>query len=255
MRRVALLLVLLLVAATAAQRPAWPRDPLRIIGSGIPPLSFSRDGVMTGYCVELIRELQRRVGDTTAIELMPWARAYRMGMDGANVILLCPKRTPERETHFKWVGPVLESESAFYALRRSRIKLSTLDDARALQGILVPRDFYSYQYLRDAGFSNLEPVNSSQAMLAMLLAGRRPVMVLDREQLPVLLEQASVAPELVEPVLKLMNIQSYFTFPLDAPDSQVAQWQQALDHIKRDGTLARLQRHWFPGGTVPLSRR
>jgi len=254
MRRAVLLLALLLAAALACA-PAFARDRLRIIGAGIPPLSFARDGVISGYCVDLVHELQRRVGDATAVELMPWARAYRMGMDGANVILLCPKRTPEREPHFRWVGPVLESESMFYALRRSRIKLATLNDARALQGILVPREFYSYQYLRGAGFTNLEPVNTSQAMLAMLLAGRRPVMVLDREQLPVLLEQAGVDGEQVEPLLKLMSIRSYFTFPLDAPDSQVAQWQQALDGIRRDGTLERLQRQWFPAGTVPLSRR
>jgi polar amino acid transport system substrate-binding protein len=243
--RAVLLLALLLAAAGAAPAPAWARDPLRIIGSGIPPLSFTRDGVITGYCVELVRELQRRVGDATAIELMPWARAYRLGMDGANVILLCPKRTPEREARFKWVGPVLASESMFYALRRSHIKLSALDDARALEGILVPRDFYSYQFLRDAGFSNLEPVNTSQTMLAMLLAGRRPVMVLDREQLPVLLEQAGADPAQIEPVLKLTTIHSYFTFPLDMPDSQVAQWQLALDKMKRDGSLARMQKQWF----------
>lgn len=204
-----------------------------------------RDGVVTGYCVEVIRELQRRVGDSTPIELMPWARAYRMGTDGANVMLICPKRTPEREPYFKWAGPVLESESMFYALGRSRIRLSSLDEARKLEGILVPRDFYSYQYLRGAGFSNLEPVNTSQAMLAMLLAGRRPVMVLDREQLPVLLEQAGADPALIEPVLKLMSIQSFFTFPLDAADNEVAQWQLALDKMKRDGTLARLQKQWF----------
>lgn len=239
MRRAVLLLAWLLATAAPA------REPLRIIGSGIPPLSFTRDGVITGYCVELFRELQRRVGDTTAIELMPWARAYRMGMEGANVILLCPKRTPEREPRFKWVGPVLESESMLYALRRSRVRLSSLNDARALEGILVPRDFHTYQYLRDAGFTNLEPVNNSQTMLAMLLVGRRPVMVLDREQLPALLEQAGADADQVEPVLKLMSIHSYFTFPPDAPDSQVAQWQLALDKMKRDGALARLQKQWF----------
>nr|WP_267876210.1 transporter substrate-binding domain-containing protein [Duganella rivi] len=219
---------------------------MRIIGAVIPPLSYMRDGVIAGYCVDLVREIQRRVGDHTAVELLPWARAYRMGKEGANVILLCPKRTPEREPYFKWIGPVLESESTFYALRRSQVRLATLDDARALEGILVPREFYSYQYLRAAGFTNLEPVNTSQAMLAMLMAGRRPVMVLDREQLPVLLAQAKVSPDQVEPVLKLMSIHSYFTFPLNAPPEQIARWQQALERIKRDGTLARLQRQWFP---------
>ncbi|MRW90909.1 transporter substrate-binding domain-containing protein [Duganella sp. FT80W] len=242
----ALLLAVPAAAVAAAPTPAPPRESMRIFGAVIPPLSFMRDGTPTGYCVDLAHEIQRRIKDRTRVELLPWARAYRLAVDGANIMLICPKRTPEREPLFRWVGPVLESQSVVYALRSSRLRLGNLADLRALDGVLVPRDFYTHQYLRIAGFTNLDPVNSSQTMLAMLLAGRRKAMVLDREQLPFLLRQAGVSADVVEPVLRVMTIHSYFAFPLYAPDALVAQWQQALDQMRRDGTLLRIHRNWFP---------
>jgi polar amino acid transport system substrate-binding protein len=246
MRCAALALALLLAVPVAAVAAAPARETMRIAGAVIPPLSFMRDGAPTGYCVDLAREIQRRIKDRTPVELLPWARAYRIATDGGNMMLICPKRTPQREPLFRWVGPVLESQSEVYALRSSRLRLGNLSDLRALDGVLVPRDFYTHQYLRSAGFTNLDPVNSSQTMLAMLLAGRRKAMVLDREQLPFLLQQAGVSADLVEPVLRIMTIHSYFAFPLYAPDALVTQRQRAFDQMRRDGTLLRIHRSWFP---------
>lgn len=236
---VALLLAISAAPATAA------RGPLRIMGADIAPLYFLRNGVVTGFCAEVVKEIQRRVGNHAPMQLVPWARAYRMALAGENVVLACPKRTPARDALFQWVGPVLEAQTNLYALKRARLRLHALDDARALDGILLSRDFYAYQYLTDAGFGNLEPVNSTKTMLAMLLAGRRQAMVLDREQLPALLAQANVAPGVVEPVLFLMNIESYLSFPRDTPETQVAQWRQALEQMKQDGSFVRLHRQWL----------
>lgn len=236
---VALLLAIPAAPATAA------RGPLRILGADIAPLYFMRNGVVTGFCAEVVKEIQRRVADRAPMHVVPWARAYRMALAGENVVLACPKRTPAREALFQWVGPVLDAQTNLYALRGSHVHLHALDDARTLDGILLSRDFYAYQYLNDAGFTNLEPVNSTKTMLTMLLAGRRQAMVLDREQLPALLAQANVAPGVVEPVLFLMNIESYLTFPVDAPETQVSLWRQALERMKQDGSFARLQRQWL----------
>ncbi|MTV39494.1 substrate-binding periplasmic protein [Duganella radicis] len=237
--------VALLLATSVAPRPAAARGPLRILGSDAVPLFFVRDGVTTGFCAEIVKEIQRRIGDRTPIEVVPWVRAYRTAMAGENVMLACPKRTPAREALFKWVGPVMETHTYLYALRSTGLRLQTLDDARKLDGILLPRAFYSYEYLERAGFTNLEPVGTSRTMLTMLLAGRRQAMVTDSEQLPALLAQAKVAPGTVVPVLSLMSTQSYLTFPPDTPEAQLAPWRHALDSMKQDGTFARLTRQWL----------
>ena len=238
--------VALLLAISVAPPPAAAaRGPLRILGADAAPLFYVRNGVITGFCADIVKEIQRRIGDRSPIQVVPWVRAYRTALAGENVMLACPKRTPSREARFKWVGPVMETHTHLYALRSAGLHLQTLDDARALDGILLPREFYSYEYLSQAGFTNLEPVATSRTMLNMLLAGRRQAMVTDREQLPALLAQARVPAGTVVPLLQLMSTQSYLTFPPDMPEAQVAPWRNALDSMKRDGTFARLQKRWL----------
>lgn len=238
--------VALLLAALALPLPApAARGPLRILGADAAPLSFRQNGVITGFCADVVKDIQRRIGDRAPMQLVPWVRAYRTALAGENVVLACPKRTPAREALFQWVGPLLETHTQLYALRSAGLRLQTLDQARKLDGILLPREFYSYDYLSAAGFTNLEPVATSRVMLTMLLAGRRQAMVTDSEQLDTLLRQSGVPADTVVPLLPLMKTQSYLTFPPDAPAAQVERWRRALEAMRQDGTLARLQKQWL----------
>jgi polar amino acid transport system substrate-binding protein len=249
MRRILAAVVCVCAAAAAAAAPH--AGSMQILTADIPPMAFMKDGRVTGYCVDIVREIQRRIGNSTEIELQPWARAYRSALEGENVLLVCPKRTPEREVRFKWVGPLFTSQTNFYARPADRVRIHSLEDAKKLSGVLAPRDFYSYQYLSDAGFMNLEPTNNTLTMLRMLLGGRRPVMVLDHRQLQPLLEEAGAHPEQVEMVYTAFTIGSYLSFPKQAPAEQVAQWQRALDKMKQDGAFARIYRQWYQEAPPP----
>lgn len=224
---------------------------MQILTADIPPMAFMKDGRVTGYCVDIVREIQRRIGDRTKIELQPWARAYRSALEGENVLLVCPKRTPERAAKFQWVGPLFTSQTNFYARPADHVRIRSLDDAKKLSGVLAPRDFYSYQFLSEAGFKNLEPTNNTLTMLRMLLGGRRPVMVLDHRQLQPLLDEAGARPEQVELVYTADTIGSYLSFPKQAPAALVAQWQRALDKMKQDGAFARIYRQWYQEAPPP----
>jgi len=225
---------------------AAPAEPMRILTADIPPLAYVQEGRVMGFCVDVVREIQRRTGDSTEITAMPWARSYRLSRSGANVVLVCPKRIPEREQQFLWVGPLRASQTNFYVRRGAGVHLASMDDARKLSGVLVQRDFYSHQYLRGEGFDNLEPVNSALSMLRMLMAGRRPAMVIDRDSLPALLAQAHVDPAEVELALPMLAISSYITFSRGADPQVVARWRTALEQIKSDGTFARIEQRWLP---------
>ena len=225
---------------------AAPAEPMRILTADIPPLAYVQEGRVMGFCVDVVREIQRRTGDSTEITAMPWARSYRLSRSGVNVVLICPKRIPEREQQFLWVGPLRASQTNFYVRRGAGVHLASMDDARKLSGVLVQREFYSHQYLRGEGFDNLEPVNSALSMLRMLMAGRRPAMVIDRDSLPALLAQAHVDPAEVELALPMLAISSYITFSRGADPQVVERWRAALEQIKSDGTFARIEQHWLP---------
>lgn len=47
-----------------------------------------------------------------------------------NTALSAAARTPEREHIFKWVGPILNNKWILFAPKDSKIKITSLDDAK-----------------------------------------------------------------------------------------------------------------------------
>ena len=54
---------------------------MTILTENLPPLNYVDDGVLVGPSVEIVREIQRRVGSDAPIEVYPWARAYKMALE------------------------------------------------------------------------------------------------------------------------------------------------------------------------------
>lgn len=238
--RALLRVVMLLVWACTAQA-----EGLRLLTTDVPPLAFSQDGRLTGFCIEVVREIQRRLGEAAGIESLPWTRAYQIGLSEPDVVLICPKRTGEREALFKWVGPLLESRTSFYALRGAGIHLASLEQARQASGVLLPRTFYSYTLLQHEGFTNLVVSETPLTAMRMLLAGRCPLLAIDELQVPELLRRAGASQDAVERVFQVAPARSYLSFSLNVPDRVVARWQAELDRMKQDGSFARLHRQWL----------
>lgn len=231
---------------TAAHGQLTYAQDLQILTTEIPPIAFTKDGKVTGFCTEVVEDIQRRLNNHASIQVLPWKRAYQMAQERPNTALYCTMRTAERENLFKWVGPVTTSQTNFYAKSGSTIRINNLEDAKKQGPILIPRGFYSYQYLQGLGFQNLEAVDSAQIMLKMLLAGRRSLMVLDSQLLPSLLEKINARPEEVEMIQTALTTRSYVAFSKATADETVAKWQSALDQMKREGSFQRLHKNWFP---------
>lgn len=228
-------------APTYAQDGGW-----KILTIEVPPIAFTGpQGKPTGYCVEVVQEIQRRIGNTLPIEVYPWARAYDMGLQQQPVVLVCPKRTPEREDRFQWVGPLLVSEANLYARQGTGIRISSLEEAKAAPGILVGRATFTYEHLKGAGFTNLDVTNASANTIKMLMAGRQPLMAMDQQELSAQLAAVQMDKQALELVYPLTPTRSFLTFPKNAPDAMVQTWQKALNQMRKDGTLKVLYRHWF----------
>jgi polar amino acid transport system substrate-binding protein len=81
-------------------------EELIILTENMPPLNYVENGVLVGPSVEVVKEIQRRVGSQEQIQVYPWARAYKMALEEKNVILFGMTYTKVREDKFKWVGPL-----------------------------------------------------------------------------------------------------------------------------------------------------
>ena len=74
--------VFVLIALLAFAMPASAQK-LRIYCEDDRPLQFKTpDGSLTGLTVEVVQEIQKRVGNTDPIQMLPWARGQRRRQGG-----------------------------------------------------------------------------------------------------------------------------------------------------------------------------
>jgi polar amino acid transport system substrate-binding protein len=222
---------------------------LQILADENRPLSFTENGQTKGLGVEVVQEIQRRVGDKNTIEIQPWSRAYRAVSSEPNVAIFAMARTAAREDLFQWVGPISASRASLYGRRGSGRVINNIDDAKSVERIMVVRDFYTHQLLQKLGFTNLELVPKPETMVKMALNDRAPLMFTSNVTLPDLLENAGAKPNDLEQLYTVTSIQTYVAFSLGTPKPTVAKWQAALDNMKRDGSYAAIYAKWLPGET------
>lgn len=216
-----------------------------------PPINFSREGKADGLATVVVEELLRRTHSTAKIQVVPWARGYKMALTTPNTGLFVAVRTPEREKLFKWVGPITTTSTSFYTRAGAGISITSLDEARAAAYIAVPREWYTHQVLRSLGFTNLALVAKPHDMAKMTLHGHVPLMVYEDQNLPSLLAEVGAQMSDFERLYTFMKSSSYVVFSLETPDAVIQSWQRALDSMKRDGSFGRIHAHWLPGEKPP----
>ncbi|MEX6502860.1 substrate-binding periplasmic protein [Pseudomonas zhanjiangensis] len=226
-------------------------EPLRLYTEQYPPINYSENGQPTGLATEVVREIMRRTGQSAPISVVPWARGYQQAQVRPNTGLFVTMRTAEREPLFKWVGPLVRSATGFYALRSAGVQIDSLAQARQARAIVVPRDWYSHQYLRAAGFANLYPVGEPLQMVRMLKRGRIQLMVLDNLSLATLLRRGGIAVGEVELVYTFMHSDAYIAFSPQTDEALINRWQEELDDMKADGSFAAIYRKWLPNEPLP----
>ncbi|WP_235983329.1 substrate-binding periplasmic protein [Aquipseudomonas guryensis] len=226
-------------------------EPLQLYTEEYPPLNFSQAGKPAGLGVEVVEEILRRTGQQASIEVVPWARGYQATLSQPNTGLFVAMRTEEREQLFKWVGPIIVGVTSFYALKGSGLTIASLEDARKVGTIAVPRQWYSYQTLEAKGLPNLYGVIGPKQMMTMLHHRRVPVVVADNVTLESLLALGDLKPTDVEPLYSFLRSYAYIAFSPSTDDALIAQWQTTLDAMKADGSFAAIYQRWLPGQEMP----
>ena len=162
-------IVLLLVCFVASVELAAGQQ-LRAVTEQFPPYSFERDGEIGGLPVEIVRELHRVAEMEVEIDVLSWRRAYRQARRRENVLLFSVGRTPDREDHFQWIGPIVPYVVSFYGYGDRAPTVRTWSELRNYRIGVVQGDMRD-QYLSDAGGFRIVRFRNSQGLLRALAAG------------------------------------------------------------------------------------
>jgi polar amino acid transport system substrate-binding protein len=224
--------------------------PLIITTEHSPPSSMRGADGVTGRETDKVREMMARTGTDYSIELLPWKRAYIMAQHQSQTCVYSTSRTPEREALFKWVGPTDEAEWQFWGLADHEFPLKTIEDARKLRiGTYVgdARD----EYLRARGF-NVDAVSNDAVNPQKLLLNRIDLWAVAMRSGP--LPRQFGWPEKVVPLLVFNHVKVYLACNPSVPDELIDKLNAALNDMRRDGTMARLERKydgWTGGAKQP----
>jgi polar amino acid transport system substrate-binding protein len=213
---------------------------MKIFTENSPPANYLEKGRLKGLSVEIVREILRRLKMPDNIQTVPWARGYTLALTQPNVALFSTTRLPQREKLFKWVGPLYSQTWGFYARKDSSIKISSMDQARAVARIGTYYKDAKEQYLLAKGFRNLVSTNNNLGNIRHLMDGSIDLWVSSDFNMPYLAQQAGINADRLKLVFPFKRVQNYIAFSNQSSDSLVTLWQQTLDELKHDGTYDRL---------------
>ena len=217
---------------------------LTILTENLPPLNYLKDGVLVGLSVEIVKEIQRRVGSHEQIKVYPWARAYKIALEDENIVLFGTTHTKVRHDKFKWIGPLATKRDILVAKKGSGIKINSLEDAKKVKRIGTLRDDTRERLLKRHGFTNLEPVSDEQKNAKKLVLGRIDLWTYKKPGLKTVCELAGVDYNEIEEVYHLREIDLMIAFSKKTSDSIVQKWRNAFNKMLADGTIMQIRKKW-----------
>jgi polar amino acid transport system substrate-binding protein len=211
-----------------------------------PPLTF-RDayGNITGFGTEVVREIMKKNNQFADIRLTLWSIGYDLAQNNPNFCLFTMDRTPGRDSLFQWVGPLGTNTTFFYTKNGSGITISSLEEAKNLPAVGTVDSWFSDQYLRSLGFTNLVSDGDPVLMTKKLMSGQVQAFVCSSVTFPDIVHESGFMSNQVVPSFPLMFTDYYIAFSKNTPATIVNQWQQTLDELKADGTYGEVYRKWF----------
>lgn len=223
-----------------------PPSAIQIYTEQYPPLTYRNGfGDITGFGVDIVNEIMKRNMAFYPIHLTNWNNAYNMIQNNPNFCLFTMDKTPARDTMFQWVGPLGANKTYFFTKAGSGITINSIENAKALAKVGTVSSWFSDQYLRQLGFTNLVSEAEPVIMAKKLMLGEIDAFVCSAVTFPDILKEAGYKYNQVVPAFELMSSDYYIAFSKSTPIEIVNQWQNAFNGIKNDGTYDAIYGKWF----------
>ncbi|XXJ21073.1 substrate-binding periplasmic protein [Desulfovibrio caledoniensis] len=223
---------LLMASPGLAQASDDPAAGITYLAEVYRPFICMDQGRPTGLAVDLLKLIWREMDvPEQPIEVMPWPRIYDCGQWNRQVAIFSVYRTRERETIFKWVGPIARGRQALFRLRsRNHEKLSP----GGMTGLRIAslRDTASTSKVLQAG---IIPTYASHAEHAvqLLQSGRVDAIALDESRFRHTIAAMGLSAEDFETALILSEDPLYYAFSPDTDDALIDRFQRALDAVTK----------------------
>ena len=230
---------LLAISAMPASAQS-PIDDLTFMTEDYPPFNFKEDGKLRGVSTEIVVELFKRTGSKKTLEdiqLISWARGYKLTQEEPNNALYSTTRTESREKLFKWVGPFVPTVIGLIAKKERSFDIKSIEDVYKLR-VGTVKDDIGHLLLEEAGMpaKRLEPVLYNEQNYKKLFADRIDAIAYEANVSTWRFKKLGKDPSQFEVIHELKRSDLYLALHKDTPDTIVELLQSELNKMKADGT-------------------
>ena len=225
-------------------------EEIIFVGEAVPPLILEDENKhKSGALVELAQALIDYSKISASIEILPWARAYEMGLHDANVILLSVLKTEAREGQFQWIGKVHQARAHLIGLKnRPDIHITRLEDAYPLRVGSV-RGYGSATHLINKGFkegTNLVLASNIAQLWGLLFNDRVDMVLSNFETSPYEIKSVGYDPLMVTDILEVTALTNELQFATghNTPSATVKKLTDGLAALKKNGSYAAIKMKW-----------
>ncbi len=241
-----LTIILLLTFAFGFLGAVYGNDNVTVYTNRSPPTTLIKeDGSgLTGFSVEVVQELKKRVGNTSKIHLVPWVRGYKNVKSKPNQAIFTGSRNAARENIHHWIIHLTTRRSVFYAKKGSNLTISSIEDAKKYR-IGVLREGNREKYLKTRGFNRLQSINSEEQNIKKLFANRIELIFQSAIEAASNLKKINRKFDEIEPKFTVFQNDSYLMMSKNGtPMETVQRWQKAAKKMKSDGTFKKIAEKW-----------
>ncbi|MBI4334517.1 MAG: transporter substrate-binding domain-containing protein [Chloroflexi bacterium] len=226
-----------------AAGPPAVKSPVKLSGltyltEEYPPHSSREGGVIRGISVDLLDLIFNNLepGLTREkIQFLTWSEGYQRALNERNSVFFSALRLPERESLFKWAGPVAPETVAVLTLAYRKPRVQSASDLRTLR-IGAVKDDWGMDLLVSAGYDRMKVQIAPNGgnLIGWLEAGKIDALAHGEMAARWWMKESCGDPDSIAVAYVLGEAQTYYAFNRDTPDDVVRAFQEALDSLKRD---------------------
>ena len=211
-------------------------DQWTIMTEHLPPYNYQENGVLRGISTDITLRIMQRLGypiERSDIDLLPWSRAYKLLQITPNSMLFSMVRTEQRESLFKWVGPLIRFDLGLIALKEKNITIDTIEDVNKYR-IGSVRDGAPEQILlrKQVKPENIDSVTSAEMNIRKLSSGRIDLFAYSIEPAYFIIRKLELDPNDFEDVFVICRKDLYIAFNKNTSDHVIDKFQNALEQLQ-----------------------
>lgn len=200
-----------------------------------------KSGEIRGMVTEKIQEILRRSGDTYKLSSTSLARGLNAVQHEDNTCLFAFRRTPERESFFRWVGPLATDTWVLYSRKDDTRVLKKIEDAK-------PYAIGSYKnaatglQLTEQGY-NIKFASQDEDNPRLLINHRIDYWIVSELHGLYMAQQQGYGDDIVK-AIRYKHIELNMLCNLNIDKQKIEQWNRINKELDSDGSTEKLLRKY-----------